>query len=134
MHIEFTHTRSPAYWQSKSGPIARPTAGAPTALGAAASVLARFLAQWSDGHSRRPSEGMLRPRTWVLTDDLFVSYTDRTSTEYAWPSLTMLTTLDDAYLLRSPAGKIVDIPREPLTPEQDAELSAFLPDRGTRRS
>ncbi|MEU8660790.1 YcxB family protein [Actinoplanes philippinensis] len=47
-------------------------------------------------------------------------------TEIAWTDFVSFRATDDAYVLRHRAGEIYDVPREPLSPDQDAEFAAFL--------
>lgn len=160
MHIEFTFSRTPEYWQGKFtaersrigtlagflvppvailalfilvfgefSPAAALTGGALVLLAVAAGVLARTLHRRAARDSLRPADALLTPRTWVLTDETLVSFTDQSSAEFPWSSFTALSTMDDTYLLWNTSGKTIDIPREPLTPEQDAELAALLRDR-----
>ncbi|HWS32807.1 MAG TPA: YcxB family protein [Actinoplanes sp.] len=102
------------------------TGGGLIVLAVVVAVLSRTLARRAARISTRPADGMLTLRTWVLTDELMASHTTESSAEFTWSSFTSLWTMDDAYVLRTAAGRAIDIPREPLTPEQDTELNTFL--------
>jgi hypothetical protein len=77
----------------------------------------------------------LAPRTWTLTSETYSSRgfsadsgpgAPESSTDIAWPDFVSFRTTDDAYVLRHRTGATFDIPRAPLSPEQDTELAAFL--------
>lgn len=70
------------------------------------------------------------PRRWLLTDEGIESSSALTSTEYAWSTFRFGEAMRSAYLLVQDGHVIVDIPRQPLTADQDAELQAFLSARG----
>ncbi len=71
-------------------------------------------------------DSRLTPRTWSLTGEAYASRTDDSSTEIVWSDFVSFRATDDAYVLRHRAGATFDIPREPLTAEQDTELATFL--------
>ncbi|GAA0464803.1 hypothetical protein Aca07nite_79230 [Actinoplanes capillaceus] len=87
---------------------------------------ARFLAVRAARRTASVPVAEPTPHDWMLTDDRLVASTAESSTEYEWSAFAALFVLDDAYLLRTGTGQIVDIPRAPLTAEQDAELRTFL--------
>ncbi|GGN60735.1 hypothetical protein GCM10010112_17300 [Actinoplanes lobatus] len=87
---------------------------------------ARWLAVRAARRTAPVPESELIPHDWVLTDERLVASTAESSTEYEWSAFEAMFVLDDAYLLRTGTGRIADIPRAPLTPEQDAELRTFL--------
>ncbi|MFC4072002.1 YcxB family protein [Actinoplanes subglobosus] len=70
------------------------------------------------------------PRRWLLTDDGIESSSELTSAEYAWSTFRFGEATRVAYLLVQDGHVIVDIPRRPLTDDQDAELRDFLSARG----
>ncbi|GAA4929891.1 YcxB family protein [Actinoplanes utahensis] len=155
MHIEFTHTRTPEYFRRQFargadmivGPvrmvgvivafaalfIALAGEFAPKALftGGALLALAAALfgfAFWRWKRAVTVPESWLNPRTWVLTTTSFTSSTENSSAEVDWSAFGSVQVTEQAYLLVTRQAKIYDIPREPLTAEQDAELRAFLHD------
>ncbi|MBW6435991.1 YcxB family protein [Actinoplanes hulinensis] len=87
---------------------------------------ARWLAVRAARRTAPAPEAELVPHDWVLTDERLVASTAESSTEYEWSAFEAMWVLDDAYLLRTATGRTVDIPRAPLTTEQDAELRTFL--------
>jgi hypothetical protein len=153
VHIEFTHSRTPEYFRRRFGPAGAVLAAPFQRLAAAGIVIAVVIVLAGEasrkslltggallltaammdliGRRRRQREvtvsaGWLAPRTWVLTDDSFTSYTDQSSNEFAWPVFRTLLETPDAYVLGTGRPKYYDIPREPLDALQDAELRAFL--------
>jgi hypothetical protein len=70
------------------------------------------------------------PRRWSLTADGLESATELTSVTHAWSTFRAAEVCDNAYLLIQDGPVIVDIPRLPLTAEQDAEVTTFLQERG----
>ncbi|MFI7602259.1 hypothetical protein [Actinoplanes sp. NPDC049681] len=70
------------------------------------------------------------PRRWLLTDQGLESSTALTSAAHAWSTFRGGKVRDNAYILVQDGPVIVDIPRLPLTREQDEELCAFLTARG----
>jgi hypothetical protein len=70
------------------------------------------------------------PRRWLLTADGLESDSELTSATHAWSTFRSGHVRDDAYLLIQGGPVIIDIPRLPLTAEQDTELNAFLQERG----
>ncbi|AEV87717.1 hypothetical protein ACWT_6705 [Actinoplanes sp. SE50] len=153
MHIEFTHARSQEYFHRRfagaGSKVARPFAIPAAILGvlgwlvccaagsvrselAAGGVLIAVAAALAGVAFLRWRQEVVvpadwrEPRTYVLTDESFTSWTAKTSAKLAWSAFTWLRQEDDAYLLRTIAGRTWDIPREPLTAEQDAVLAGFL--------
>ncbi|GGM98545.1 hypothetical protein FHR83_000357 [Actinoplanes campanulatus] len=92
----------------------------------AAIGFARWLAVRAARRTAPVPVAELTPHDWVLTDERLVASTAESSTGYEWSAFEAMFVLDDAYLLRTRTGQAVDIPRAPLTPEQDAELRTFL--------
>lgn len=70
------------------------------------------------------------PRQWLLTDDGLESSSALTSSQHAWSTFRTGTKLETAYLLVQDGNVIIDIPRQPLSREQDGELQSFLTTRG----
>jgi hypothetical protein len=75
-------------------------------------------------------EAWLAPREWRLNDDQLASSSGPASSAYGWVAIRPGLVRPEAYLLRHEDGSLIDVPREPLTPGQDAELRAFLTGRG----
>ncbi|GIE32889.1 hypothetical protein Ait01nite_059340 [Actinoplanes italicus] len=153
MHIEFTHARTPDYFKRRFAAGAQRAAApystaaavfgfagliiilggeaAPTSLliGVPLLVVAAVftaVAGWRWKKESTVRDGWLSPRTWRLTDEKFHSSTDESSADIEWSEFRSFLVQDDAYILFLPGGKVYDIPREPLTPEQDAELVKFF--------
>jgi hypothetical protein len=153
VHIEFTHARTPEYFRRRFAAgaqrAAAPYSTAAAILGFAglvvilggeaatvslligvpllvAAAVLGAVAAWRWKRELTVRDGWLSPRTWRLTDEKFHSSTDESSAELAWSEFRSFLVQDDAYILYLPSGKVYDIPREPLTPEQEAELVAFF--------
>jgi MYXO-CTERM domain-containing protein len=75
-------------------------------------------------------ESWLAPRRWRLDDDELASSSGRATSAYGWVAIRPGLVRPEAYLLRHEDGSLIDVPREPLTAGQDAELRAFLTGRG----
>ncbi|GAA1658123.1 YcxB family protein [Catellatospora bangladeshensis] len=73
------------------------------------------------------------PRSWVVTDEGVESSTDLTSTRWSWQAVLRVEERPNAYLLWQDGPAMFDLPREPLTAVEDAEIRAFLLDRGLLR-
>ncbi|PWK51458.1 hypothetical protein BC793_102487 [Actinoplanes xinjiangensis] len=71
-------------------------------------------------------DARLAPHTWTLTGAGYSSRAAGPPTDIAWPEFVSFRATDDAYVLRHRAGGIYDVPREPLSTDQDTELAAFL--------
>jgi hypothetical protein len=155
VQIEFTYARGPAYFDDpRTARTGRPS----TAYTVAGVVMAAGIviaAGWSDvqpalfaglclvvggmflvvlvrrdvGTVNAP-EGALKPRRWLLTDDGLESETELTSARYPWSAFRDVLVWPQAYLLRTDAGEMIDIPREPLTPGDEAVLRELLTQRG----
>ncbi|MEU4624045.1 YcxB family protein [Actinoplanes sp. NPDC023801] len=153
MHIEFTHARTPEYFRRRFAAGAQRAAAPYTTIAAVlgfaavivilggeatptslligvpllvAAALLIAVAWWRWKREVTVRDGWLSPRTWRLTNESFRSSTDETTVEAAWSEFRSFLVQDDAYILHLSTGKVYDIPREPLTPEQDAELVAFF--------
>jgi hypothetical protein len=72
------------------------------------------------------------PRRWLITDDGMDSWTDLTTTRYDWSAFRSVTELPMAYLFQNRDGVIVDVPREPLTADEDAAIRTVLKHRRSR--
>ena len=66
------------------------------------------------------------PRRWLLTDDGMESETELTSSRYALDVFRSVVAWPRSYRLATDWGYWVDIPREPLTPDDDRALRAVL--------
>ncbi|BEL12205.1 hypothetical protein Q0Z83_103960 [Actinoplanes sichuanensis] len=153
MHIEFTHARTRAYFrrvlaagaERKAQPyvVAAVTilavalllavggefsANALLLAGplAVAALIPLAFAGWLWRRGVTVPASRLAPRTWTLTEESYASRTADSTTEIAWPDFVSFRTTDDAYVLRHRAGATFDVPREPMTADQDTELAAFL--------
>jgi hypothetical protein len=153
VHIEFTHTRAPEYlrprlvagaqratapWTTTAAVLG--VAGVVVVLGGEAApgslligipllgvaAVIAAVAWWRWRRAIAVPDGWLSPRTWRLTDERFHSAGEEGSAEVEWPEFTSFLVQDDAYVLTRSTGEVYDIPREPLTAEQDAELVAFF--------
>ncbi|MEV4642165.1 YcxB family protein [Actinoplanes sp. NPDC049548] len=72
----------------------------------------------------------LSPRRWLVTEGGVASSTHLTRARYAWSAFRTGVALPHCYLLVQDGNVIVDIPRRPLSADQDAELGRFLVVRG----
>lgn len=161
VHIEFTHSRSQAYFRAQlaRGASERTQFSRTVAQLLIAGGVAVPVVMHGDGRSvrigvlvgllgvlvlaatlwRRHRMVTVHPdrcaeRVWLLTDDVLESRSENTIVRTSWSVLKVAQVRAEAYLLMSSTGTIVDIPRAPLTREQDAEVGAFvagLPLEGT---
>jgi hypothetical protein len=156
VRIEFTYERPPEYFQDPgAGSTGQPTTpryvfaaliggagvaaavvpGAPGGVVAGGGLIAgALLLSWMTRRAARAHvsvpPGATTARRWVITDDGLASSTAVTSVEYAWPAFRSLTVWPQAYLLLLDRRTHIDIPRGPLTPDDDRALRAVL--RGHR--
>jgi hypothetical protein len=70
------------------------------------------------------------PRNYVITDEGLESSTDLTSSRWGWQVVRRVEPRPQAYLFWQDGPAVFDLPREPLTADQETELRAFLADRG----
>ncbi|MCU7729072.1 YcxB family protein [Actinoplanes sp. KI2] len=73
------------------------------------------------------------PRRWAIDDDGLRSGNRLGSVHWTWAQVHRAVEYPDRYLLYqsdNPHTATFDVPREPLTPDQDDEFRAFLTDRG----
>jgi len=70
------------------------------------------------------------PRSWLLTDERLESKTELSIVRHDWSVFRHVMVRNHAYLLIKSPGVVIDVPREPMTKEQDAEFKAFLWSRG----
>ena len=106
-----------------SGEIRALIAGGLLALAGLALLVVRRLVIRTD---KGVAPGFLTPRTWLLTDERLESSTELSTARYSWSSFRSVVVVDQAYLLVRPGPTVIDVPRSPLTEEQDAEFAAFL--------
>ncbi|GAA2632906.1 YcxB family protein [Paractinoplanes durhamensis] len=100
--------------------------GAGLVLAGAALLLVRT---WLIRADRVP-ESFLSSRRWLLTDEYVESRTDLTVARHYWAGFRAAAILDHLYMLFCDRGPMLDVPREPLTAEQDEQFAAFLRGRG----
>jgi len=157
VRIEFTVSRSQEYFSALVRPDVRRVTRRGVLQAAAAFVAAPLLVLVSEGEGvgtalgilcvaaaaglllrlRRcvrathvPPYGFTSPRTWVITDHGLDSSTDLTRLWWAWKGLRDVDVRSGAYVFRHKSGALFDVPRAPMTPSDEAELSAFLADAG----
>jgi hypothetical protein len=105
------------------------------------SLLPLAVAAWLWRREVTVPDTRLAPRTWTLTHESYSSQAASpaapsptasatasavSATVIAWPEFVSFRATDDAYVLRHRAGATYDVPREPLSPDQDIELADFL--------
>jgi hypothetical protein len=157
MRIEFTHARSPEYFRSLQRPEAmravRRVAG--TALGlaavgvllvvgsqgegvgtlvgipaAVASLMLPFTARRVYVETVTVPASWTESRTFMITDDGLESTSSLTSVMWAWAAVRRVEPRPEAYVFWQDGGPMFDVPRQPLTAEQEQSLRAFLDERG----
>ncbi|MEV6841860.1 YcxB family protein [Actinoplanes sp. NPDC051411] len=153
MHVEFTFVRSAEFFRRQLSPfVSQKLAFTRTAALVAvfASVAVPIATQGSRegidfgvallimgglllaGALRRRNRmlripgSMLAECRWLLTDDRLELGTPDTLTRLSWSRLRLARVLPDAYVLAAAEGVSVGIPREPLSPADDAQLRALL--------
>ena len=70
------------------------------------------------------------PRTYVITDEALESSTELTYSRWTWQAVRRVEVRSEAYLFWQEGPFNFDVPRAPLTAEQEAELRALLQARG----
>lgn len=157
MHIEFTYQRNAQYFRALLGPAAkRPVRqilvlalvaavtgvgaiaasqgdGVGTLMGFVALIVAAglpFTARKVFVIATTVSASFLAPRRYVITDEGLQSVSAATSVHWSWQAVRRVEVQPQAYLFRQDGSSMLDVPREPLTTDQDATLRAFLAERG----
>ena len=150
MLLEFSSTRPPGppsadrAWQRSYWP-----GGATVAIGLAlllsggwgVTVLGQFVAVIGGcllgnalvARRRLAADAGREPRQWTINDNGLRSGNRLGSVHWTWIRVRRVVERPDVYLLYqsdSPHTATFDVPRDPLTPDQDSELRAFLTDRG----
>ncbi|MET7402691.1 YcxB family protein [Dactylosporangium sp. NPDC005572] len=69
------------------------------------------------------------PRTYVVDDEGLHRGHDLSAVTYRWPLVLRVTVIPEAFVFHLEHYGIFDLPRAPLTGEQEAELQQFLADR-----
>jgi hypothetical protein len=70
------------------------------------------------------------PRTYVITDEALESSTELTSSRWTWPAVRRVDERPEAYLFWQDGPLVFDVPRAPLTPQDDADLRTLLQAKG----
>ena len=156
MRIEFTYARPPEYFREAVRPAARralQVALGVQVIGVVAAVILGLvlggttgllvvvavaaIAAWRVWNARRRYLAALEvppayitPRHYLLTDESLSSDTDLTSSTWAWDAVRYASVLPQAFVLAQATGPVFDVPRAPLTAEQDAELLLEIKTRG----
>lgn len=160
MRIEFTFSRSPEYFREQLKIDAKRTVrrtllralalavmgvifvfisqgeGAALVVGAVAVLGALFLplTAWRMFKAAvTVPTAWCGPRSWVVTDEGAESSTELTSLRWSWQAVFRVEERPNAYLLWQDGPAMFDLPREPLTAVEDAEIRAFMLDRGLLR-
>jgi hypothetical protein len=160
VRIEFSYARGPEYFRSLLRPHARRvarrillaaliwaglgTASLFAAQGEGWGVFAGFVAlvfavvlPLRAYHSYEDAVAMpttaSAERTYVITDEALESSTDLTSSRWNWAAVRRMRIVPVAYVFWTDGSASFDLPREPLSPEQDAELRALLSARNLLR-
>lgn len=157
MRIEFTFSRSPDYFREQLKPGAKRAVrrtlltacalavggssavwisqgeGAATVVGFATIVVALLLplrARRMFAAAVTVPVAWCSPRTYLITDDGLESSTDLTSSRWSWQAVRRVDERPEAYLFWQDGPRMFDLPREPMTTGQEAELRAYLSGRG----
>ena len=159
MRIEFTYVREPGYFQdpqlgaadrsstprylfaavigvagvAAAGIPDNPGGGVAGACLVAAGLLLVVLTRRANRDSVAVPAGATSPRRWVITEHGLASSTEVTSVEYQWSAFRQLIVWPQAYLLRTSEGILIDIPRQPLTPDDNTALQEVLRSHGLLR-
>ena len=70
------------------------------------------------------------PRTWIITDEALKSSSEATSSRWTWEAVRRAEVLPEAYVLWSDGPALFDMPREPMSPDQEADFRGFPVARG----
>jgi hypothetical protein len=152
VRIEFTFSRDEAYFRELAGPWVRyrtlaldiagwvallvglATISGAAVVGVAIGTAGLVLLVIGRVLRRRlvtMPAAMAAPRRWLVTDDGVTSHGELSDTEHAWTVVRQAGVLPSAYVLHLTGSPLmVDLPRSPLTADQDAELRTFLVGRG----
>jgi hypothetical protein len=156
VRIEFTYARPPEYFSEAVRPAARrarDVALGVQAIGVVAAVILGLVLGGTTGllvvvavvaiAAWRARNAWLRyvaalevppeystPRHYLLTDESLSTDTDLTSSTWTWDAVRYASVLPQAFVLAQAAGPVFDVPRAPLTAEQDAELLQEIRTRG----
>ncbi|MDR7273671.1 hypothetical protein [Catenuloplanes atrovinosus] len=85
--------------------------------------------QWQEGMTV-PASWCL-PREWLITEEALESTTPIGSTTWNWAGIRYAVRIPNAYFFRAEVGgRSFDVPREPLTEEQEQALEDFMVERG----
>ncbi|MGW4461825.1 YcxB family protein [Micromonospora sp. NPDC004704] len=157
MRIEFTHSRSPEYFRSQLTAAARHQVRQILLVAVAAAVVGSLLVLFSQAEGGAAVIGFVAlvlaivlplrawrtfqaavtvpaswsdPRTYLITDEGLESSTEATSSRWGWQAVCRVEERPEAYLFWREGPVVFDLPREPLTADQEAVLRAFLSRRG----
>lgn len=71
------------------------------------------------------------PRDWLITEEALEATTPIGRTTWSWAAIRYAVKIPDAYFFRAEAGgQSFDVPRKPLTEEQEQVLVDFITERG----
>ena len=85
--------------------------------------------RWQDEVAVPPS--WCTPRGWLITEEALESTTPIGSTTWNWGGIRYAVRIPNAYFFRAEVGgRSFDVPREPLTDEQEEALENFIIERG----
>lgn len=157
MHIEFSHRRSPEYFREQLGPGAKRGVRRILLVGFAVAVVGSLVVLVSQGEGAATVVGfgalvvaVLLPlrarrtfhaavtvpaawcgsRTYLITDEGLESSSQVTSSRWSWQAVRRVDERPEAYLFWQDGPSVFDLPREPMTADQEAVLRAFLSGRG----
>ena len=157
MHIEFTYSRPAAYftalYRHNARRIARRFliaalvwagvgsvclfAGQGEGIGAIVGFGALLLAVILPFRARQSLRAPVTmpptahaPRKYVITDDGLESSTELTSVRWTWPVVHRVDERPEAYVFWQEARQWLDVPRAPLSSQQEADLRTLLRERG----
>jgi hypothetical protein len=157
--IEFTYARTPGYFRWDLAPAARRAAGRRLAGALGLALLGFAVIRFGDdvdgvtavwvgavfavavgfvlSRARRRYVAMMAvppfwcaARHYVIDDEAIRARTELSAVTYHWPLVRQVWIVPEAYVLHVEHFGIFDVPRAPLTEQQDAELRTLLTARG----
>jgi hypothetical protein len=148
VRIEFTYARPPEYFRASWRPAARRAmrpflvaalvvaiafgavalswGGAPGAtMALCGATFALVIVNVGLRRYRRAlvvPPAFVSPRHWLITDEVLSSDTELTSSTWDWRAVRAVAVRPEAFVFAQEGSTLFDVPREPLTAAEDAEL------------